>query len=172
MKNAWLSVCLIAVFAASPAVAKEPAKKPAPPAISSISKTVVKMQIAKGVGLDEAAESMKLRANMLNMKLVAELPLSKQVEATTGKPERRMVIYQFCDALTAKQMVDYSMDFAAYLPCRIALIEDEKKQGWLVMMDLNILIDSAGLNPNLKKKAIEVRNNLENIMKAGANGEL
>ena len=172
MKNILFTACLIAGISAWPAVAQEPAKKQAPQAIRSISKTVVKMQLAKGIGLDEAAESMKLRANMLNMKLVAELPLSKQVEAMTGKPERHMVIYQFCDALTAKQMVDYSMDFAAYLPCRIALIEDEKKQGWLVMMDLNILIDSAGLNPNLKKKAIEVRDNLENIMKAGANGEL
>ena len=172
MRNIWLTVCLIAAMAPWPVAAQEKAKTPPPQIISSLNKTVIRMPLAHGVGLDDAVESMKLRANLLNMKLVAELPLSKQVEATTGKPERRMTIYQFCDALTAKQMVDYSMDFAAYLPCRIALIEDEKGQGWLVMMDLNILIDSAGLNPKLKEKAIEVRNNLESIMKAGANGEL
>jgi len=172
MRNIWLTVCLIAAMAPWAVAAQEKAKTPPPQIISSLNKTVIRMPLAHGVGLDDAVESMKLRANLLNMKLVAELPLSKQVEATTGKPERRMTIYQFCDALTAKQMVDYSMDFAAYLPCRIALIEDEKGQGWLVMMDLNILIDSAGLNPKLKEKAIEVRNNLESIMKAGANGEL
>jgi uncharacterized protein (DUF302 family) len=65
-----------------------------------------------------------------------------------------------------------SLDFAAYLPCRIALVEDAKGQGWLVMMDLNLLINAAHLQPALKARAIEVRNSLENIMKAGANGDL
>ena len=172
MKNILAFVCLIALMTALPAFASENAKKSPQMITGAISQTVVKMPIAKDISMDDAVESMKLRANFLNMKLVAELPLSKQVEATTGKPERRMTIYQFCDALTAKKMVDYSMDFAAYLPCRIALIEDEKGQGWLIMMDLNILINSANLDPKLKEKAIEVRNSLENIMKAGANGEL
>ena len=52
---------------------------------------------------------MKLRANGLNMQLVAELPLSKQVAAITGKTERRATIYQFCDAMTARKMLDYSL---------------------------------------------------------------
>ncbi len=143
-------------------------------ALPSIGQTVVKMQIAKGVSLDDAVESMKLRANTLNIKLVAELPLSEQVKAMTGKPVRRIGVYQFCDALTAKQMVDYSIDFAAYLPCRIALVEDDKEpgRGWLVMMDLNMIINAAQLTPEMKAKAIEVRDILESIMKAGANGEL
>jgi uncharacterized protein (DUF302 family) len=140
----------------------------------NIGQTVVKMRIADNVSLDEAVESMKLRGNTLNIKLVAELPLSKQVEAMTGKPSRRMEIYQFCDAVTAKQMVDYSIDFAAYLPCRIALVEDDKQpgKGWLVMMDLNMLINAANLTPEMKAKAIEVRDTLLSIMKAGANGDL
>ncbi|TCS72453.1 uncharacterized protein (DUF302 family) [Sulfuritortus calidifontis] len=140
----------------------------------NISQTVVKMRIADNVSLDDAVESMKLRGNALNIKLVAELPLSKQVEAMTGKPVRRVEIYQFCDALTAKQMVDFSIDFAAYLPCRIALVEDDKQpgRGWLVMMDLNMLINAAKLTPEMKAKAIEVRDTLESIMKAGANGDL
>ena len=155
-------LCLAVLFSAA-AVAAEPA---------GLGQMVVKMQLAKDVSMDDAVESMKLRANLLNMKLVAELPLSKQVEAMTGKTERRIAIYQFCDALTAKQMVDYSMDFAAWLPCRIALVEDEKGQGWLVMLDLNVLINAANLNPKLKELATQVRNNLEGIMKAGVNGDL
>jgi uncharacterized protein (DUF302 family) len=154
-----------------PAPVQVPAKSQGA-VIHALNETVVKMPLSNGVSMDDAAESMKLRANYLNMKLVAELPLSKQVEAITGKPERRATIYQFCDALTARKMLDYSLDFAAYLPCRIALVEDERGQGWLVMMDLNLLIKAANLQPELKKRAIEVRDNLENIMKAGANGDL
>ena len=172
MKNMFNVICLMISLLALPAIADGNAKNAPQSTAGSISQTVIKMPLAKGVSMDDAVESMKLRANFINMKLVAELPLSKQVEAETGKPERRMSIYQFCDARTAKQMVDYSMDFAAYLPCRIALIQDEQGQGWLVMMDLNVLINSANLNPKLKEKAIEVRDNLENIMKAGANGDI
>ena len=172
--------CALGISAAwaadAPAKGPTPApvkgKTPAPAPVRALGETVVKMPLAKGVSFDDAAQSMKLRANLLNMKLVAELPLSKQVAAITGKHERLATIYQFCDALTARKMLDYSLDFAAYLPCRIALVEDEKGQGWLVMMDLNLLINAANLQPDLKAKAIEVRDNLENIMRAGAVGDL
>lgn len=163
--------CLIAALLAPlSAVAGE--KKSKATASNAISRSVMKIPLAKGVSLDDAVESMKSKANLLNMKLVAELPLSKQVEATTGKPERRMTIYQFCDAMTAKEMVDYNIDFAAYLPCRISLIEDPKGQGWLLMLDLNLLITGAQLDPKLKVLAIDVRDKLEAIIKAGANGDL
>jgi uncharacterized protein (DUF302 family) len=108
---------------------------------------------------------------MLNIKLVAELPLSKQIKAM-GKEARRMEIYQFCDPLTAKKMVEYDINFAAYLPCRIALVEDAKGQNWLVMMNLDMLIQNPDFDPKLKKEAMKVRNTLQSIMEAGAAGEL
>ena len=142
----------------------------APPPIP-IEDTVVKQRINEGVSMDEAVESMKLRANLLNMKLVAELPLSKQIEAM-GKKARRMEIYQFCDPLTAQRMVEANIHYAAYLPCRIALVEDEKGQGWLVMMNPDMMLTGATLSSELKKQATEVRDKLHEIMNAGVNGEL
>ncbi|HHH47281.1 MAG TPA: DUF302 domain-containing protein [Gammaproteobacteria bacterium] len=136
-----------------------------------IAQTVVKRQLAEGVDADDAVESMKLRANMLNIKLVAELPLSKQIEAM-GQASRRMEIYQFCDPLTAKKMVEYNIDFAAYLPCRIALVEDAAGKYWLVMMNLDMLIRGATLDASLKKEAEKVRDVLNEIMDAGVNGDL
>lgn len=133
---------------------------------------VVKRPLEPGVSFDDAVQSMKLRANMLNIKLVAELPLSKQVEATTGKPQRRMEIFQFCDALTAKAMVDANIDFAAYLPCRIALIEDQHGKGWLVMVNLDEILAGYKLEPAMTKNALSVRDTLLSIMDAGAKGDL
>ncbi len=172
-----LFLAVLAMWALGPGQAlaqSKPGQKNQTPPAMNIGQTVIKMRIADNVSLDDAVESMKLRGNALNIKLVAELPLSKQVEAMTGQPVRRMEIFQFCDALTAKQMVDFNIDFAAYLPCRIALVEDDRQpgRGWLVMMDLNLLINAANLSPEMKAKAIEVRDTLESIMKAGANGEL
>jgi uncharacterized protein (DUF302 family) len=135
---------------------------------------VYKMAIERNVSLDEAAESMRLRANALNLKLVAELPLSKQVEAVTGKPQRTVTIFQFCDAVTAMELIDLSMDFATYMPCRIALIEDADGQGWLIMTDINvdIVAKEKKLQKELTERIKAVRNGLIEIMRAGAKGEL
>lgn len=135
---------------------------------------VYKVAIDRSVSLDEAAESMRLRANALNLKLVAELPLSKQVEAVTGKPQRATTIFEFCDALTAKDLIDQSLHFAIYVPCRIALVEDAKGQGWLIMIDINVdaFAKANGLSPDLKARIQKVRDGLEEIIRAGAKGEL
>jgi uncharacterized protein (DUF302 family) len=136
-----------------------------------IEDTVVKMALSEGISFDDAVSSMKLRANTHNMKLVAELPLSKQVQAM-GIKSRRMDIYQFCDALMAQKMVEANINFAAYLPCRIALIEDKNGKGWLVMMNLDMMLQGATLSDELKVNAEKVRDVLMDIMQAGANGDL
>ena len=137
---------------------------------TAIDTTVVKA-LAAGVSMDDAVESMKLRANLLNMKLVAEMHLSKQVEAM-GETSRRIEIYQFCDPLTAMRLVEADIHIAAYLPCRIALVEDEEGQGWLVMMNPEMMLSSANLTDELREQAIRVKNDLLEIMGAGANGDL
>ena len=137
----------------------------------NIEDTVVKMPLADGVGFEDAVSSMKLRANIHNMKLVAELPLSKQIQSM-GKKARHMSIYQFCDPLTAQRMVEANIHFAAYLPCRIALVEDNKGRGWLVMTNLDMMLQGATLTDELKVKASKVRDVLMDIMQAGANGDL
>lgn len=155
----------LAAFAPVHAAESKPAA-----ASGSIAQTVVKMPLKEGISLDDAVQSMKIRANNLNMKLVGELPLSKQLQAM-GEKSRRIEIYQFCDPVMAKKMVEANMDFAAYLPCRITLAEDAKGKGWLIMMNLDPLINGTGLSPALKQDAIKVRDTLTDIMKAGAQGD-
>lgn len=169
LRKTWstLAVFLFACSTVS-AFAHSPAPK------KTASNEVIKLQVKSGVSLDDAAESMRLRANALNMKLVAESPLSSQVEAITGKPQRRITIFQFCDALTAKDLIELNIDFAVYMPCRIALIEDAKGQAWLVMMDIDVdaVAREKRVPAELKKRIQEVRNTLIAIMQAGAKGEL
>ncbi|WP_018078418.1 DUF302 domain-containing protein [Thiobacillus denitrificans] len=135
---------------------------------------VYKVPIERGVSLTDAADSMRLRANALNLQLVAELPLSRQVEAVTGQPQRTITIFQFCDAVTAKTLIDVDLDFAVYMPCRIAMIEDAKGQGWLLMMDVNVdmLAKEKRVPQALKDRINAVRKALLEIMQAGAKGEL
>lgn len=174
MRPAFLAVVgvvLSTLWLSPAAVAAAPKAKPAAQAQQG---GVYKVAIDPSVSLNEAAESMRLRANALNLQLVAELPMSKQVEAVTGKPQRMVTIFQFCDAVLAKDLIDVNMDFSIYMPCRIALIEDAKGQGWLVMMDVSVddVAKEKRLPPELKARIENVRKSLVEIMQAGAKGEL
>ncbi len=151
-----------------------PAASAAPQTSTAAPTDVYKVAIDRSVSLADAADSMRLRANALNLKLVAELPLSKQVEAMTDKAQRTITIFQFCDAVTAKDLIDLNLDFSVYMPCRIALIEDASGQGWLVMMDVNVdaVAKEKRLPAALKTRIQDVRKSLVSIMQAGAKGEL
>jgi uncharacterized protein (DUF302 family) len=133
---------------------------------------VIKLPLARGLSAKDCVQSMQLRANLLNMKQVGDLPLSEQVQAMTGKPQRLIRVFLFCDPLTAVQMMAGSIDFAAYLPCRITLVEGDAGKLWLVMMNLQPLIDSVPPGSPLRDKAEKVGATLMQIMRAGANGSL
>lgn len=172
MRPALLAVVVVAM--SSFLVAAPPAWSAAPKARQTVQTGVYKVAIDPGVSLGDAAESMRLRANALNLQLVAELPMSKQVEAVTGKPQRTITIFQFCDAMLAKDLIDVNLEFSIFMPCRIALIEDASGQGWLVMMDVNVnaVAQEKRLPPALKARIEAVRKSLVEIMQAGAKGEL
>jgi uncharacterized protein (DUF302 family) len=166
---AALSLVLACVWFAPASLAAAPKAKTAQQQAG-----VYKVAIEPGVTIPEAIESMRLRANALNLKLVGELPLSKQVEAVTGKPQRTTTIFEFCDAVTAKELIDQSLNFAIYVPCRIALVEDAKGQGWLIMIDINVkeFARANKLSPELQARIQKVRDGLDEIIRAGSKGEL
>jgi len=163
MHRHFLPSFLLCFCFALPAFAGSPA--------SPVDSSVIKMPLAQGVSMDDAVQSMKLRANALNFKLVGDLPLYKQLEAM-GLKSKRVEIYQFCDAAIAQKMLSYDINFSAYLPCRIALIQDKDGKPWLITLDLNKVIQGANLPPEMEKLAVKVRDTINSIMKAGANGEL
>ena len=132
---------------------------------------MIKCKLADGVSADDAIDSMKLRANMLNFKLVGHMPLSEQVAAMGGK-STRMEIFQFCDAMIAAQMVKFSLAFAGYLPCRISLIEDKDGVFWLITLNMDKTMSDATLPKELQGLGLQVRNNIYSIITAGAEGDL
>lgn len=139
---------------------------------------VAKKQAEKGVSFDEVIESMRIRANKRNFKMVGHSPLSKDIVAITGKADTpRVEIFSFCDAVVARMILDYSPEFVAFLPCRIAVLEDAKKAIWLVTLDWDVRwLDTSNhpdkISPDLRAKSIEVRDMIEDIMTAGAKGDL
>ena len=137
-----------------------------------------KMPVAEDVSFDDAVDSMKLRANEINFKFVGHSPLWKDIVAITGDEDTpRVEIFNFCDAVVARKVLDHAPEFIVFIPCRIALIEDADRKLWVMTLDWDVRWLDTAPNPNritpeLRELAITVRENIESIMEAGANGDL
>jgi len=135
-----------------------------------INQSVIKQALADDVSADDAIESLQSKAIELNMKIVAHQPLSKELKAR-GVDAKRLEIFQFCNPADAHEMVKFNPIFAAYMPCRIALVEDEEGKTWLMMLNLDMLINSTELPADVKEIAVRVNDVLTQIMEAGATGD-
>ena len=134
--------------------------------------TVWKVPLAEDVSPEDAEETMKFVANEHNIKGVGELPLSDQVALMTGKKQRFLKIYQYCNPITAMKMVDYSDAFSAYLPCRIAMVEDKQGQYALYALNMDMMISGGKtLPPELLEEATRVRDIIQDIMQRAASGD-
>ena len=139
---------------------------------SAVDAMVVKIKVEEGISAKDLDTSILSIANELNIKNVGELPLSKQVEAMSGKPFRHVKIYLLCNAMTAASMLNYNDSFSAFLPCRISVVEDKQGQLWLYAMNMDLMISGGTpIPPALKKEAIVVQDTLDEIMKRAAEGD-
>ena len=134
--------------------------------------TVWKALVNEDLTAEEVDETIKFVANEHNIKNVGELPLYKQVEAMSGQPYRFVKIYMFCNALTAAQMLEYSDAYAAYLPCRLSLVEDKQGRLWIYTLNMDPMIHGGTpLPPELKAEAIKVKEIMLDTLKRGASGD-
>lgn len=139
---------------------------------NSADATVWMVPLEEGVSPEDAEEAMKIVANDLNIKAVGELPLSEQVENQTGEKQRFLKIYQYCDPETAMKMVEHTDAFAAYLPCRISMVEGKDGQYRLYSLNMDLMIHGGAELPEaLKTEAQRIKDTIQKIMASGAAGD-
>ena len=138
--------------------------------ITDISQTVVQMSVKDGISKDDAVQALMSRAAEINLKFVARQQVSKELEAR-GLKTPSLDIFQFCNPEDARKMILHDPIYAAYMPCRIAMVEDKDGKLWLMMLNLDMLINSALLPPELTEIAIRVNQAMLDVMVAGATGE-
>lgn len=145
--------------------------------------SVVRVKVADDVSNEDVEEAMESIATAESIRSVGMLPLSEMVEIQTNpegvskghpdfKKQRFLKIYQYCSPRTAMLMADHSDAFSAYLPCRIALIEDKSGQRWLYALNMNAMIyGGAPLPDDLLEKALAVQETMNAIQNGGAEGD-
>jgi len=134
--------------------------------------TVHKVPVEEGVSPDDIVESLNSVANEMGIKPVGDLPLSKEVEARTGKKQPFVRVLSYCKPDIAVDMVKFSMAYGAYLPCRIVIMEDKNHKLWLYALDMDMMIHGGyTLPPYMLKEGNEVKHILYTMMDKAAAGE-
>ncbi|MGB5705404.1 MAG: DUF302 domain-containing protein [Arenicellales bacterium] len=137
----------------------------------------LKMKANEDLSFDDVIEAMDSQAVEENLKRSGHNMVWKEVEAKTGKPTPRFEILQYCDALVARMVLDYSPEFSIFLPCRISVLEDAVGDIWLMTLDWDVSWLSfvwhpdSQLDEELKENGRRIRNAMVSIMEAGASGD-
>lgn len=128
-------------------------------------------KIDAGVTIEQVESALMSVAVEDNIKAVAEHPLSKELEARTGQPQRFLKVYSYCNPDIAREIVNFSPAMAAYFPCRVVLLEKEDGL-WLYTLNMDMMIKMGKrLPPHLKESAMRVRDTIWKMLERGATGE-
>jgi uncharacterized protein (DUF302 family) len=137
--------------------------------IIDVKVSVLKMPLNKGVSATDARLSINSKAAELNMKSVGYLPVSNELKARGLKPTH-LEIFQFCNPEDAMKMVAFNTLYSAFMPCRIALVEDTDGALWLQMLNLDMIIDKYPLPEDLRRIAVTINAQMLAIITAGVKG--
>ena len=139
---------------------------------NSAAATVWRAKVEDGLTWEDVDQSIQTIADERNIKAVGQLPLGQQVEAMTGESWRVLQIYLYCNPLTAAKMVEFDPAFAAYLPCRVSLVEDADGQLWIYTLNMDLMIyGGETLPPALLEEALEVKETMLQILNRAAAGD-
>jgi len=133
--------------------------------------TTWERKVKPGVTLEQIEQALASVSTESNIRPVGELPLSKELEARSGKPQKLLKVYNYCNPQTARKMVDFSPHMAAYLPCRISVVEQADGL-WMYTLNMDMMIKMGRkLPPDLKADALKVREAIWQMMEKGSSGE-
>ena len=128
--------------------------------------------LEEGVSAEDAIESIKSVAVSNNMLVVSDTIMFRSGEKDyAGNPTRHVQIISLCNKQIARDFIDYSKAFGAFMPCRIILIEGKDGGYYLATMKLDLMIAGGHpLTPEMRKMAELVANTMYQAVDKAAKG--
>ena len=128
-------------------------------------------KVAAGISAKEIEEAFASVAAEDNLRPVGELFLSKELATRSGREEKFLKIYSYCDPSTARAIVDFNPAMSAFLPCRIAVVEQDDGL-WLYAMNMDVILRlGRPMPPELHKAVLRVRTTMVKMLDRAAAGE-
>lgn len=132
--------------------------------------TTWERKVRPGVTVAQIEQSMASIAAEMNLRSVGELSPSGGPDGS-GAPQRLLRVYSYCNPSTAREMVAFSPHMAAYLPCRITLMEREDGL-WMYTLNMDMMVRMGRKLPEpLKTRALQVREAVWLMMERASQGD-
>lgn len=130
------------------------------------------MKVKPGVSVADIEAALSTVATDENTKAVGVLPLSDELQARDPSVKQKMLrVISYCSPATARMMVDFSPAMAAFLPCRVTIVEQEDGL-WLYTLNMDMMIKMGKkMPPDLKAATMKVRNTIWKMLEKGSSGE-
>lgn len=142
-----------------------------PPGEQTMGPFTIRAQLPTGMRPDEVVNALKSAATERSLLFVGESPFYKQVQAVTGEPYRYVNFLSFAHAAANKTLLDQSDEFAAYLPIRIAVVEDAQGRLWLHTLDFESIIALTGASDPSIRDVNALQQQVTELMKSVADGD-
>lgn len=150
--------------------------------------TVWEKKVEEGVEYEDVVAAIKAVGIENNMKEVGELPLGKELNAR-GVKSGILHVMSYCSPDIARIMVDFTAAAAAYLPCRVTIVDHgkasdfdpatdtridvDKKEGlWIYTLNMDMMITMGRkMPPEVLKQTMIVRQTIWDMLERGAAGD-
>jgi len=131
------------------------------------------VKVEDGIEIDEVRDTLKSVAGEHNMLTVSDTIMFKNGEKDfAGNDTRHVEIFAFCNKQIARDFIDYSKAFGAFMPCRVILIQDKDGSLWLATMKLDLMIAGGHpLSPEMMKMALRVKEAMYQMVDKAAAGD-
>jgi uncharacterized protein (DUF302 family) len=136
--------------------------------------TMVKtVKVEDDISIEDVVETMKSVAMDNNMLVVGDTIMFRDGEKDVfGNDTRHVEIVSFCNKQIARDFIDYSVAFGAFMPCRVILTRGKDGALYLSTMKLDLMIAGGfPLTPKMLEMAEKVRDTMYAIVDKAAEGD-
>jgi len=126
-----------------------------------------RVKVSRDVDVEDVVESLNSIATERNLLVVANSLMSGG-----SKGGKYIRIISYCNPYIAKQFINHSMAYSAFMPCRVAIVEDDNGDLWLYTMDLGLMIAGGHtLPPKLLEQAKYIESTMYEMMDKASVGD-
>jgi uncharacterized protein (DUF302 family) len=134
--------------------------------ISSLSKKMIDMftiEIISNQSIETVASNVQGMCDKYGFSLLQTYNYHEIVESKGFPIKRKVFIYEICQAKTASLMLTSNPNFAIFMPCKLALYEQDFKT-IISTMDMEILLSAVKSDETLYQEATLLFNKLKSLM--------
>ena len=120
-------------------------------------------QIISNQSIEEITEKVPIACEKNKFALLTTYNYHEIVEGKGFPIKRKVWIYEICQAKTAAAMLTDFPHFSIFMPCKLAIYENEGKTV-ISTMNMEIMLNAVKANQELFKEATSLFNTLKSLM--------